>query len=120
MIRVHDSRRKSLSYLSHVNKTLRRCNFVGRVRMWQLLFCAMVIYSTLVGMTSGINLPSHLDPTSQVTAALNRYRDSVKNPVYSNDWAVEVHGGQGVALTSMVYIYMPTGSERLELLAMTR
>ena len=64
-------------------------------RMW--LFCAMVTYSILVGMTSGVELPSHLDPWSQVTAALNRYRDAVKNPVYSNDWAVEVHGGQEVA-----------------------
>ena len=57
----------------------------------------MVIYSTLVRTTSGVNLPSHLDPSSQVTAALNRYRDALKNPVYSNDWAVEVDGGQEVA-----------------------
>ena len=35
-----------------------------------------------------------LDPLSEVTAALKRYRDAVKNPVYSNDWAVEVYGGE--------------------------
>ena len=28
--------------------------------------------------------------------AMRLYRDSVNNPVYSNDWAVEVHGGEEV------------------------
>lgn len=31
---------------------------------------------------------------SEVVAALKRYRDAAKNPVYSNDWAVEVYGGE--------------------------
>ena len=35
-----------------------------------------------------------LHPLSEVTAALKRYRDAVKNPVYSNDWVVEVYGGE--------------------------
>ena len=35
-----------------------------------------------------------LYPLSEVTATLKRYRDAVKNPVYSNDWAVEVYGGE--------------------------
>ena len=29
--------------------------------------------------------------------ALRLYRDAVNNPVYSNDWAVEVYGGEEVA-----------------------
>ena len=29
--------------------------------------------------------------------SMRLYRDAMKNPVYSNDWAVEVYGGEEVA-----------------------
>ena len=54
----------------------------------------LLLCSTLV---NAVQLPSHLDPASEVTLALKRYREAAKNPVYSSDWAVEVHGGEETA-----------------------
>ena len=38
-----------------------------------------------------------MDPTSEVLLELKRYREAAKNPTYSNDWAVQVYGGEEAA-----------------------
>ena len=44
-----------------------------------------------------MQLPSHLDPTSEVLLELKRYREAEENPVYSNDWVVQVNEGEEAA-----------------------
>ena len=38
-----------------------------------------------------------LDRVAQVKAAIRDYVAAESNPVYSNDWAVQVHGGESAA-----------------------
>ena len=61
------------------------------------LLLLQLLCSSLVDEGSAVKLPSRLDPTSEVLLQLKRYREAAQNPVYSNDWAVQVYGGVEVA-----------------------
>ena len=67
----------------------------------QLAFCTTLLHVLLLlhcsSLGNAIQLPSHLDPTSEVLLELKRYREAEENPVYSNDWAVQVYGGEEAA-----------------------
>ena len=61
------------------------------------LLLLQLLCSSLVDEGNAMKLPSRLDPTLEVLLQLKRYREAAQNPVYSNDWAVQVYGGVEVA-----------------------
>ena len=63
------------------------------------LYRTIALYSSLtVGVSNAVLLSSHpMDPTSEVLHELKRYHEAAKNPVYNNDWAVQVYGGEEAA-----------------------
>ena len=59
-----------------------------------ILLCS----SLTIGVGNAVLLSSpSVDPTSEVLRQLKRYREAAQNPVYSNDWAVQVYGGEEAA-----------------------
>ena len=62
-----------------------------------LLLCSLVIDKG----NAAVQLPSRLASTSEpevLLRQLKRYREAAaKNPEYSNDWAVQVYGGEEAA-----------------------
>ena len=70
-----------------------REQFILSLYATTILLCSSVRNS--VG--NAVPLPAHLDPTSKVLLELKRYREAMKYPVYSNDWAVQVYGGEEAA-----------------------
>ena len=71
---------------------------INKQLILSLYTTTMLLCSSLrISAGNAVPLPSHLDPTSEILLELKRYREAMKNPVYSNDWAVQVYGGEQVA-----------------------
>ena len=72
---------------------------VRKLLVLSLYITIILLCSSLtIGVGNAVLLSSpSVDPTSEVLRQLKRYREAAQNPVYSNDWAVQVYGGEEAA-----------------------
>ena len=73
---------------------LKMASSLPRLAMFISAFCTTLPVTVDSSLTRETAAANPQDRMSQVKAAMKEYTDGERRPLYSNDWVVEVHGGE--------------------------